>query len=85
MTGTLTVWGLRKFALAQPIVERLKALGLWRMVCAILFRKDGLPCVEAAYLEGDDAVLRFGVTGGRVTVRLTEGGTLTIKEDEGNV
>ena len=85
MTGTLTIWGLRHFALAPSIIERLKALDLWRMVCAILFRRDGLPCVEAAYLEEDDAVLRFGVTGAKVTVRLTESGTLTIKEEEQDV
>jgi hypothetical protein len=80
MTG-VHIWGVKRFALATAIIERLKALKLWAMVNSMLNR-GGLPEMMSASVDDDGVMLltfRLG-DGSGLTVRATNDGNLRTEE-----
>lgn len=80
MTG-VHIWGVKRFALATAIIERLKALKLWAMVNSMLNR-GGLPEMMSASVDDDGVmklIFRLG-DGSGLTVRATNDGNLRTEE-----
>lgn len=80
MTG-VHIWGVKRFALATAIIERLKALKLWAMVNSMLNR-GGLPEMMSASVD-DDGVMHLSFRlgdGSGLTVRATNDGNLRTEE-----
>lgn len=81
MTG-VHIWGVRRFALATAIIERLKALKLWAMVNAMLYGRGGCPEMMSASVD-DDGVMKLIFKlgdGSGLTVRATNDGNLRTEE-----
>lgn len=80
MTG-VHIWGVKRFALATAIIERLKALKLWAMVNSMLNR-GGCPEMTSASVDDDGVmklIFRLG-DGSGLTVRATNDGNLRTEE-----
>ena len=81
MTG-VHIWGVKRFALATAIIERLKALKLWAMVNSMLYNRGGCPEMTSASVDDDDVMkltFRLG-DGNELTVRATNDGNLRTEE-----